>query len=325
MDKIEELETVIRCDYSNITGIVIQKNGERRYERYFNGYTAENALHVYSVTKSVFSLLMGIAFDKGRIKSVDQRVLDFFPEYSVRAGEKTIRQVTIRNLLTMTAPYRCRTEPFEEFFASGDWVKTALDFLGGEERPGEFLYSPIIGAHILSGILTRATGQTGLDFAVEHLFSPLGIGVTKPVILGDKETHIAVMNDKGTRGWAVDPQGLITASFGLFLTPVEMAKLGQLCLNGGMWEGERLVSARWIAESTREHSRWGALPYGYLWWIMDERAHSYAAMGDGGNVIYVNGEKDLVISITSLFASDVKDRIELIQTCLEPMIEEGVL
>ena len=321
-NKIKELEKIINNDYSNIAGIVIQKNGMGLYENYFNGYTADTAVHVYSVTKSAFSTLIGIAIDEGHIKSVDQKVLDFFLDYTVKTGEKTIRGITIKNLLTMTAPYKYKTEPYEKFFASQNPIQDALDLLGGDGSVGEFNYSAVGGTHILSGILVRATRRSVLDFATEHLFSPLGINVPHNVTLRSKEEHLAVMNDKNTHGWAVDPQGINTASWGLFLTPLEMAKIGQLYLNGGVWDGKQIVSAGWISESTKEHSRcvqWGNLAYGYLWWLID--GDSYAAMGDGGNVIYVNTKKQLVISIASLFKPEAKDRIEFIRRYIEPMFE----
>jgi len=324
-EKIKELEKLINHDYSNITGIVVQKNSIKCYENYFNGYTADNAVHVYSVTKSVFSTLMGIAVDKGYIKSADRKVLDFFPDYTVKTGEKTIQNITIKNLLTMTAPYKYKTEPYEMFFASQNPIQDALDLLGGDGPIGEFNYSAVGGTHILSGILVRATGRSVLDFAAENLFSPLEINVPHIVVLRSKEEHIAVMNDKNTSGWVVDPQGINTASWGLFLTPADMAKIGQLYLNGGIWDGKQIVSAGWIHESTREHSRcaqWGDLAYGYLWWLID--GDSYAAMGDGGNVIYINTKKQMVISIASLFVPEIKDRIELIKEYIEPMFENCV-
>lgn len=324
-EKIKELEKIINNDYSNITGIVIQKSGIKYYENYFNEYTADNAVHVYSVTKSVFSALIGIAIDKGYIKSVDQKVLDFFPNYIVKIGEKTIQSITIKNLLTMTAPYKYKTEPYEMFFSSQNPIQDALDLLGGDGSIGKFNYSAVGGTHILSGILTTATGQSILDFATDNLFSPLGIDVPHNVVLRNKEEHIAVMNDKSTRGWAVDPQGINTASWGLFLTPLDMAKIGQLYLNGGVWDGKQIVSAGWISESTREYSccvQWGNLAYGYLWWLID--GDSYVAMGDGGNVIYINTKKHMVISIASLFTSEAKDRIEFIKAYIEPMFEKIV-
>ncbi|SET96436.1 serine hydrolase domain-containing protein [Lacrimispora sphenoides] len=321
-EKMKEIEKTINSDYSNIAGILVQKNGIKLYENYFNGYTADNAVHVFSVTKSVFSALIGIAIDKGLIKSADQKVLDFFPDYAVKASEKTIQGITLKNLLTMTAPYKYKSEPYEEFFASDNWVNSALDLLGGEKHTGEFMYSPIIGTHILSGILVKATGQPVLDFAAEHLFSPLGIKVTHNVVLRNKEEHIAVMNDKNTSGWVVDPQGINTASWGLFLTPEDMAKIGQLYLNGGKWENKQIISEKWIEESTKEHIRLDRLSYGYLWWIFDNKEPVYAALGDGGNVIYINTKKKMVVSIASLFMPDAKDRIGLIMECIEPIFED---
>lgn len=96
----------------------------------------------------------------------------------------------------------------------------------------------------------------------------------------------------------------------------------KLYLNRGAWNGRQLVSAEWIDESTTEHSRWDKLLYGYLWWIVDGNEHSYAAMGDGGNVIYVNPVKNLVVAITSLFIPAAKDRIELIKKYIEPVFED---
>ncbi len=322
-EKIKELEKTINSDYSNIAGIIVQKCGVKLFENYFNGYTADKAVHMYSVTKSVISALIGIAIDKGYIKSVDQKVLDFFPDYVVVTGEKTIQHVTVKNLLTMTAPYKYKTEPYVEFFASQTPILDALNLLGGDGVIGEFNYSAIGGTHILSGILVRSTGQSILDFATKNLFSPLGINVTHNLVLRSKEEHFAVMNDKNTSGWVVDPQGINTASWGLFLTPADMTKIGQLYLNDGTWGGNQIIPTAWINESTREHSRcvqWGNLAYGYLWWIID--GDSYAALGDGGNVIYVNSKKEIIVSIASLFLPEAKDRIEFIKKYIEPVFKD---
>ena len=99
-----------------------------------------------------------------------------------------------------------------------------------------------------------------------------------------------------------------------------MAKIGQMLLNGGTWNGKRIVSEKWIAESTSEHSRWKQLdlPYGYLWWIFEQNK-SYAAIGDGGNIIYVSRDKNMVVAITSLFYPRAKDRIEFIKEYVEPI------
>lgn len=320
--RMRELEHIISREYGNIAGIVVQQNGLTCFEQYFNGYTASDALHVYSVTKSVFSALIGIAIDKGLIRSVDQKVLDFFPDYVVKTGETAIQNVTIKHLLTMTAPYKYQLEPYQEFFASENWVNAALDVLGGDGPIGEFTYSAIVGTHILSGILAKAAGPSILEFAREHLFSPLGITIPNNVVLRNEEEYHTVMNDKNTTGWVVDPQGINTASWGLFLTPKDMVKLGQLYADRGIWKGKQLVPAGWIEESTREHSRWGEFSYGYLWWIINEKECMYAALGDGGNVIYVNAKKKLVVSIASLLKPEVKDRIGFIMKYIEPVFGE---
>lgn len=317
---IQTFEESIDAQYNNITGIVIQKDGETRYERYFQGFSADNAAHVFSVTKSVFSALIGIAISQGAIQSVEQKVLDFFPDYRVLPGETTIQNVTIKNLLTMTAPYKYETEPYQLFFTSPNPIQDALDLLGGDKPIGAFHYSAVGGTHILSGILARATGKNTLDYAKEHLFDPLGIDVPQSIMLRSEEEHLAVMSDPNMRGWVADPQGNNMASWGLFLSPREMAKFGRLYLDGGIWEDRQIVPAAWVAESTREHSRcndWGKLPYGYLWWIIG--ANSFAALGDGGNVIYVNTKKKLVIAIASYMVPDVKDRIKWIKTMIEPL------
>ena len=141
-EKMMELEKTINSNYGNIAGIIVLKNGKTLYENYFNKYTDTNAIHVASVTKSIFSALIGIAIDKGHIKSADQKVLDFFQDYTVKTDEKTIQSVTIKNMLTMTAPHKYKTEPYEEFFASGNWVKFALDLLGGEGHTGNLCILP---------------------------------------------------------------------------------------------------------------------------------------------------------------------------------------
>lgn len=318
------LEKIINSSYKNITGIIVLKNGETLYENYYNGYTAINTIHVASVTKSIFSALIGIAIDNGYIKSIDQKVLDFFPDYTIKRGEKTIQSVTIKNMLTMTAPYKCKSEPYAKVFASDNWIKSGLDLLGGNGHIGEFRYSPIVGTHILSGIFVKATGQSVLNFARENLFLPLEINVGHNVVLPNKEEHLAFPKDKNVSGWVVDPEGINTASWGLTLTPMDMAKIGQLYLNNGMWNGKQIIPAWWIDESTKEHSRWGKLSYGYLWWIIDNKEHIYAALGQGGNVIYVNTKKKMVISIASLLTPRAKDSLKLIKEYIEPIFEDSV-
>lgn len=318
-----KMEKIIHNSYRNIGGIVVLKKNKTIYESYFNECTKDSTFHVFSVTKSIISILIGIAIDKGYISSIDQKVLDFFPDYIVQNEELTIQNITLKDMLTMTVPYKYKSEPYAKFFSSDDWVKASLDLLGGKGRIGEFRYAPVIGPDILSGILVKATGQYVLDFAKEHLFSPLEIDVESNIIFQSEDEQKEFYHAKNVNGWVADPKGVNTAGWGLNLTACDMAKLGQLYLNGGSWNGRQLVSKEWVQESTREHSRCNQfrMSYGYLWWIIDEKEHAYAAMGDGGNVIYVNEEKGMVISIASLFVPHVQDRIKLIREYIEPVFE----
>lgn len=119
--------------------------------------------------------------DKGCIDSVSQKVLEFFTDCMVKRDEKTIQHITIKDMLTMTAPYKYKCNPYTKYFTSMDWVKFSLDVLGGRGHIGEFRYAPIVGPDILSGILVRATGQSVFDFAKENLFAPLGITIEKTI------------------------------------------------------------------------------------------------------------------------------------------------
>ena len=138
---------------SNICQIYAIKDGVTVYDDCWHGFTTGDAVNVNSVTKGVVALLTGIAVDKGFINSTDQKVLDFFPEYTVKRGEKTIYDVTIKHLLTMRAPYKTKGDPWSKVCSSENWTYTSLDFLGGRQGlTDEFRYSSVC-IHILTGIL----------------------------------------------------------------------------------------------------------------------------------------------------------------------------
>jgi CubicO group peptidase (beta-lactamase class C family) len=316
---IAKMENAIRTDYDNMVGMVIMKDGETVYENYFKNCTKDSRIHVFSVTKSIISILFGIALDKGYLESIDQKVLDFYPDYTVKRGEKTIQNICIKDMLTMTVPYKYKFNPYTKYFTSMDWVKFSLDKLGGKGQIGEFRYAPIIGPDILSGILVKATGKSVFDFAKENLFEPLGITVEKSITFESKEEQMAFYKSTDMSVWVADPKGVNTAGWGITFSPVDMAKIGQLYMNGGTWNGKRIVSEEWVKESTSEHSRWKKLdlPYGYLWWVGKD--NGYAAMGDGGNIIYVSPEDNMVVAITSLFYPRAKDRIEFIEKYVKPL------
>ena len=145
MEKTEGLEKLLAKKYGNTGAVIVQKGGNSVYEYYLNGCTRESPFHVFSVTKSILSILIGTAIDKGCIQSVEQKVLDFFPDYTIRKREKTIQDIIIRDMLTMTAPYKYKYAPYTKYFSSGDWVKASLDLLGGRGEIGKFRYAPVIG------------------------------------------------------------------------------------------------------------------------------------------------------------------------------------
>ena len=321
-EKRSEMEAAIAADYGNIAGMVVLKDGNAVYENYFGGCTKESRIHVFSVTKSIVSILFGIAVDKGCLDSVDRKVLDFYPEYTAKRGEKTIQRVTIRDMLTMTAPYKYKATPYTKYFTSPDWVKFSLDVLGGKGEIGTFRYAPLIGPDILTGILAKAAGQPVLDFARENLFAPLGITVEGSVTFHSKEEQMAFYKATDMSVWVADPQGMNAGGWGLTLSPMDMAKIGELIRNGGIYNGTRVVSEKWVHESTSGQSRWAErdFPYGYLWWVL-EQEHGCAAIGDGGNIIYVSPDKNMVVAIASRFQPRAKDRIELIQKYVEPVFD----
>ena len=202
-------------------------------------------------------------------------------------------------------------------------VNFSLNYLGGLGKIGKFKYTPLIGPDILSGILVNVTGKSLLDFARENLFTPLGINIYGNIRFNSKEEQLAFNNATNISGWVVDSCGINTAGWGLTLSSMDMAKIGKLYLDGCIYNGKQIVSRKWIEESTTEHSRWKKLnlPYGYLWWINNDIEDGFAAMGDGGNVIYVNKDRNIVVAITSLFKRNVTDRIDFIKNYIEPIFE----
>jgi CubicO group peptidase (beta-lactamase class C family) len=196
----------------------------------------------------------------------------------MKRGEKVLQNVTIRDMLTMTVPYKYKFAPYTKYFGSSDWVTSALDLMGGRGTIGDFRYAPLIGPDVLSGILVKATGTSVLEFASKYLFTPLGIKVEGNVVFHSKEEQLAWYKDRNMKGWVADPIGVNTAGWGLSLKTRDMAKLGQLYLNHGMWDNLQIVSSQWIEHSTKEHSCWGEKKYGYLWWIIDKDENSFAAL-----------------------------------------------
>ncbi len=310
----------------NICEITAIKNGSIVYEDYWHGYKRGDTLNIMSVTKSVMALLTGIAIDKGLIMSVDQKVLEFFPDYRVKRGEKTIYDVTLRHLLTMTAPYKYKSEPWTKACTSDDWTKAALDILGGRNGiTGEFKYSTL-GIQILSGVIANVSGMKVIDFANTCLFEPLGIPCHTNKEDSTKEEQFNFLMCKEPKGnvWYADPQNVNTAGWGLALSANDLAAIGLMCLQKGIYNGKRIVAEEWIDAFLTPYidldDRFGNMSYGFLWWIVDASKRIYAAIGDGGNIIYVNEAKGVCVGIVGTFKPRIFDRVQFIQKKIEPLL-----
>ncbi|MBQ4362377.1 MAG: serine hydrolase, partial [Oscillospiraceae bacterium] len=278
------------------------------------------------VTKGVMALLTGIVRDMGHISGTDAKVMEFFPDHTVKRGEKTIYDVTLYHLLTMTAPYKFRSDPWTKICTSDDWTRAALDFLGGRKGiTGEFRYTSL-GIQILAGVLENASGMKCIDIANKYLFEPLGI--PGHVIHGDssKEDQFDFLMNKAPRKdeWYSDPQGVVTAGWGLCLSARDMAKIGSMCINGGVYEGRRIVSQEWTEEMTAPYiqlgERFGNMQYGYLWYRPHKDRDIFAAIGDGGNIIYADAEKGISVGITGTFKPRIFDRVQFIEEKVIPSI-----
>ena len=312
---------------SNICQIYVIKDGETVYDDCWHGFKTEDAMNVNSVTKGVMALLAGIALDRGCINSVDQKVMDFFPDYTVKRGEKTIYDVTIKHLLTMTAPYKGKSEPWKKVCTSQDFTIAILDYLGGRRGiTGEFRYATL-GIQILAGIIERATCEKCIDFANRNLFEPLGLPKRIPHGDSSKEDQFDFFMNKNPRKyeWYSDPQGSVTAGWGLCMSAKDMAVIGALVSNYGQYDGTRIISEEYLSDMIAPHlklgERFGYMNYGYLWYKPYYDKDVYAAIGDSGNIIYVNMEKKISVGITGTFKPRIFDRVDFIEEKVLPVID----
>ncbi|MBR5386963.1 MAG: serine hydrolase [Clostridiales bacterium] len=324
-----QLHELIKAKQPNICQVAAYRDGKLVFSDEWNGYKDTDCTHIMSATKSIVALLVGIAVDRGQIASIDDKVLSYFPDYQVKRAEKTIYDVTIRHLLTMRAPYKGKGDPWSKVCISENWTYASLDFLGG--RGGltdEFNYKTVC-LHILSGILYKATGMTTVDYANEYLFKPLGIAEHENYYAksAEEHKHFTIDKEPKTNVWFADRDGLGTPGYGLCMCAKDMAKIGQLCLNEGVWEGKQIISSSWIKDMTRprkiEGQMWRGMMYGYLWWITNPEKNIYAAIGNSGNVIYVNPDKNVVVSVASYFKPTIFDRVDFIEEYVLKSLLDG--
>jgi len=266
--------------------LLVVKNGYLVFEKYYSWGSPEKYAVVHSVTKSVTSALIGIALDKGYLNSVDQKLIEFFPEYITDESDPRKKEISLKHLLTMSAGFRWndRGPSMRNWYYSSDWVKFAVQ-LPQENNPGDIFNYNSSTSHLLSVILSKSTKTSTLDFAKQNLFEPLGIQ---------------------SAYWHQDPQGYYIGGFGLGLSARDLAKFGFLYLNNGYWNGQSIVSESWVKESTGQqiqtfsHPIYGTFGYGYQWWVKKvDCCSSFRAWGRRGQFLVVVPELDLVIAVTS--------------------------
>jgi CubicO group peptidase (beta-lactamase class C family) len=278
---VEMLEDTLSKRY-DLDSIVLIRHGYLVADVNFSPFKGDERHMLYSCTKSVVSALIGIAIEKGYIESIDQPLLDFFPERSVENLDENKQAITLENVLTMTTGLECRDSYAYNFSGliemhdSDDWVQYVLD-LPMLNRPGTYFEYCNGASFLLSAIIQETTGMTAHEFAQENLFAPLGI----------TDTY-----------WEANPQGINLGYSDLYLLPKDMAKFGYLYLHEGFWDGEQIVPSAWVEASTREHiSSTLQDGYGYQWWVDD--AGYYMALGYRGQFIFVLPELDMVVVIVS--------------------------
>ncbi len=280
-----------------VQSVIIQVDGAVVAEHYADDSGPDVFHNGYSVTKSVMSTLIGIAIAEGLIPGVDAPLAELLPDRTTGMAPG-MAQVTLEEILTMTSGL-----PEDELFndkygPTADWTAVTLSTEPVNPPGTAFAYASS-GSHLLSAILVRATGRPVLDYAREKLFDPLGIS-TRPAAEATVDLSLDAYNALPGFAWTVDPTGLHVGFGDLKLTAPDMAKLGQLYLQDGVWEGTRLVPAEWVAESTRGHVDAYGSRYGYQWWVPDAHGYpAFAAFGRAGQLIEVVPDLGLVVAVSS--------------------------
>jgi CubicO group peptidase (beta-lactamase class C family) len=282
-DLIDQLVTAVaNGNFGFIHSLLIARNGHLVLEEYFYNHDREEPHRLASATKSIASLLVGIAIDQGFLDGPGQGILDFFPEYAAEAAPGW-EKVTLGHILTMSAGVGWTKTDLDGFYASGDHFATVFKQpISG--MPGEMFEYVSPNVDLLAGVIKQASGLYADKFAEKYLFEPLGITTYRW--------------DYGK--WQGHP--LMDGS--LALRPRDMAKIGQMVLDRGKWHGVQVVSSRWIEESTASHIEAGGPDdYGYLWWrasaLFDGRmVKGVFASGIGSQFIFILPEYDLVVVTT---------------------------
>jgi hypothetical protein len=242
-----------------------------------------------SVTKSVTSALIGIAIARGEISGTDALLLPFFEDFDLSRVDARLRHATIDDLLTMRTGIEWHesdrplddTNTTLQLERSQDWIQFTLNQPMDADPGTKWVYNSG-GSHLMSGVIRKATGRFVDEYAREHLFGPLGI----------REFH-----------WKKTPKGYPDTEGGLYLEAEQLAKIGYLYLNGGEWDGRRILPEGWVEASTARrvdranNAGWG---YGYQWWRLDRGSTIiWAGLGFGGQFLFVLPQHDLIGVINS--------------------------
>ena len=274
-----------------IDALLVVKNGKIVGERYYNGFTKDQPHNVMSVSKSMLSAIAGVALEKGYIDGLDSKMLDYFPEYIYEGMDPRKHDITIQHLLNMRMGIERESADnyavYMELYNSDNWIKETIEYPLIFD-PGERMRYNTFITHILSGVITRATGKSTFDFAFQHLFKPMGIDVDF---------------------WEQDPQGIYFGGNSMHITPREMAAFGYLYLNDGMLNGIQIVSRDWIffsrspSTDLSHPNEWGSMKnynYAYLWWLGQFNQYDcYMAIGYGGQFIFIFPVADLIVVSTA--------------------------
>jgi CubicO group peptidase (beta-lactamase class C family) len=244
--------------------------------------------NIRSATKSMMALLTGIAIRDGLISSLDQTLCEFIPDQFTTDIEPRKRAITLRHLLTMTSGLASMESGVNAFkmFSRRNWVHFMLRLpLAG--APGrKFIYNSA-NPHLLSAVLSKLTGESLLSYANRNLFEPLGI------------QHVT---------WGADPQGISFGGGNLFLSALELLRIGELCLQRGNWAGKQIVPQDWFDQMWQPYQEYfPGWNYGYYWYLHEEshaetgrRYQTYSAAGSGGQKIFLIPELDLVLATVAV-------------------------
>ena len=266
----------------NLKSLIVYKDNSIIKEKYFHNGAADIEHDVRSVTKSVMSTLIGIAIDNGFIQSEDQTI-DVFLDPLVGNLDSAKSKIRIRDLLSMSSGFYSNELASSSEY--NNWISTPNQLLYTlsqplVSQPGQTFYYNSGASHLLSIILTQATGMSSYNFAKQYLFQPLGIS---------------------DHNWSTDKQGSNNGAAGLRLTPQDMLKIGILYLNGGIYNNTQVLPRSWITKATTAKITTGtvipfASDYGYLWWNGRADSRSYFfANGWGGQFILVVPELSLIV------------------------------